>query len=101
MRLFAIALMLLIALIQYPLWFGKGGWIAVWKLQGQIQAQRETNITLAARNVALDADVADLKRGYEAIEERARNELGMIKQDEIFFQVMSPAVAETVSTSRR
>jgi cell division protein FtsB len=101
MRLVALALMVLIVLIQGPLWFGKGGWPRVWELNSQIQAQREVNVRLAARNAALDADVADLKRGYEAIEERARVELGMIKQDEIFFQTMLPSSAPSPSSSDR
>lgn len=100
MRFLAIGLMVLIVLIQSPLWFGKGGWPRVWDLNAQIRAQGETNRQLAARNAALDADVADLKRGYEAIEERARGELGMIKQDEIFFQLMQPPSAALSSLQR-
>ncbi len=92
MRLLAVALIVLIALIQYPLWLGKGGWLRVWQLDRQVHAQRETNDRLAARNQALAAEVRDLKEGYEAIEERARAELGMIKKDEIFFQVLDPAL---------
>jgi cell division protein FtsB len=97
MRLLAVLLMVLIAAIQTPLWFGKGGWLRVWELEGQLQAQRAQNEKLRARNAALDAEVRDLKQGYEAIEERARSELGMIKQDEVFFQVVetSPAGAGT------
>ena len=86
-----LALAVLIVLIQYPLWLGKGSWLRVWEVDQQIRAQRETNRTLQARNSALDAEVRDLKVGQEAIEERARSELGMIKQDEIFFQVLEPA----------
>jgi cell division protein FtsB len=78
----------LIALIQYPLWLGKGSWMRVWEIDQQIRAQRETNQKLQARNAALDAEVRDLKQGLDAIEERARSELGMVKQDEIFFQLM-------------
>jgi cell division protein FtsB len=90
MRLLAIALIALIASIQYPLWLGKGGWLRVWRLDQQVKAQRETNVKLAARNEATAAEVRDLKEGLEAIEERARAELGMIKKDEIFFQVLDP-----------
>ena len=90
MRLLAFALILLIALIQNPLWFGKGGWLRVWELDRQVEAQRDINVELATRNAALDAEVVDLKQGYEAIEERARAELGMVKQDEIFFQLLRP-----------
>lgn len=87
-RVFTLALIALIALIQYPLWLGKGSWLRVWEIDQQIHAQRDANAKLAARNGALDAEVKDLKQGSEAIEERARNELGMIKNDEIFFQIL-------------
>jgi cell division protein FtsB len=91
MRLLTLVLLVLIVAIQTPLWFGKGGWLRVWELDGQLQAQRERNERLRARNAALDAEVRDLKQGYDAIEERARSELGMIKQDEVFFQVVENA----------
>jgi cell division protein FtsB len=93
MRFFAFALVLLIALIQNPLWFGKGGWLRVWELDRQVDAQRDTNTQLSARNAALDAEVLDLKQGYDAIEERARSDLGMVKQDEVFFQILQPGPA--------
>jgi cell division protein FtsB len=83
-----LALVALVGLIQYPLWLGKGGWLRVWEVDQQIAAQREINTRLKARNGALDAEVRDLKQGLEAIEERARSELGMVRQDEIFFQVL-------------
>ena len=85
--------MLLIGLIQYPLWLGKGGWFRVWEVDRQIAAQRETNAKLQVRNNALDAEVRSLKQGLEAIEERARSELGMVKQDEIFFQLLDGKAA--------
>jgi len=81
----------LIVLIQYPLWLGKGSWLRVWEVDQQIRAQRDTNRRLQARNGALEAEVRDLKVGREAIEERARSELGMIRQDEMFFQVLEAA----------
>lgn len=77
---------MLIVLIQYPLWFGKGSWFRVQQIDQQIQTQRETNRRLRERNAGLEAEVRDLKEGLEAVEERARSELGMIKRDEIFFQ---------------
>jgi cell division protein FtsB len=79
---------ILIALLQYPLWLGKGSWLRVWELNRQVHEQQEKNIALKARNAMLDAEVRDLKSGKAAIEERARSELGMIKQDEVFFQVI-------------
>ncbi len=82
-----LVLVVIIALLQYPLWLGKGGWLRVWDYDRQLQAQRDVNQKLEQRNAALDADVRDLKSGYEAIEERARYELGMIKEGEIFVQV--------------
>jgi len=95
MRVLALALAALIVLIQYPLWLGKGSWFRVWEVDQQIRAQRETNRQLQARNSALEAEVRDLKVGLEAIEERARSELGMIRQDEIFFQVLDASSAGT------
>ena len=87
MRALAIILALLIVALQYPMWLGKGGWLQVRELTRQVEAQRQINEELKVRNAALDADVRDLKTGFDAIEERARSELGMIKQDEIFFQL--------------
>ena len=80
-------LVALIALLQYPLWLGKGGWLRVWDTDRQLQAQREVNQQMEQRNAGLDAEVRDLKSGYEAIEERARFDLGFIKEGEIFVQV--------------
>lgn len=87
MRWPTLVLVVLIVLLQFPLWLGKGGWLRVWEVDRQLQAQREVNQKLEQRNAGLDAEVRDLKNGYEAIEERARFELGLIKQDEIFIQV--------------
>ena len=81
-----LVLVALIALLQYPLWLGKGGWLRVWDYDRQLQEQREANQKLEQRNAGLDAEVRDLKSGLEAIEERARYELGMIKEGEIFVQ---------------
>ena len=88
-----LALAALIVLIQYPLWLGRGSWFRVWEVDQQIRAQRETNRQLQTRNNTLEAEVRDLKVGLDAIEERARSELGMIRQDEIFFQVLEAAPA--------
>jgi cell division protein FtsB len=78
----------LIVLLQYPLWLGKGSWLRVWELDRQVTDQRAANAALAERNSQLAAEVQDLKSGYEAIEARARYELGMIKGHEVFYQVM-------------
>jgi len=79
-------LVVLLAALQYPLWFGKGGWFRVQEMERQLTAQREVNQTLEARNASHEAEVRDLKTGYEAIEERARYELGLVKEGEIFVQ---------------
>lgn len=89
MRWLALVLLALIVALQYPMWLGKGGWLQVREYDRQLAAQREANARLKVRNDALDADVRDLKTGNEAIEERARAELGMIRQDEVFFQVQN------------
>ena len=86
-----LALVVLIAMLQYPLWLGKGGWIRVWDYERQLQAQRQVNQKLEQRNAGLDAEVRDLKSGLDAIEERARYELGMIKDGEVFVQVPQKA----------
>ena len=73
--------------LQYPLWFGKGGLLRVAQLERQLDAQLAVNQQLEARNASLEAEVRDLKTGYEAIEERARYELGLVKDGEVFVQV--------------
>jgi cell division protein FtsB len=80
-------LVALIALLQYPLWLGKGGWLRVWDMDRQLTEQRDVNQKLEVRNAGLDAEVRDLKTGFDAIEERARYELGLIKPGEVFVQV--------------
>jgi cell division protein FtsB len=90
-RTLSIVFAALIVLLQYPLWLGKGGWLRVWEIDRQVKAQKDGNTKLRARNDALDAEVRDLKQGYDAVEERARYELGMIRQDEIFFHVREKA----------
>ena len=91
MRWPAAILLVLIALLQYPLWFGKGGWLRVWVYEDLLRSQRDVNQALEKRNAGLDAEVRDLKSGYEAIEERARYELGLVKPAEVFVQVPQKA----------
>jgi len=100
LRLLGLVFALLILALQYPLWLGKGGWLRVRELNAQVEAQKEVNAGLKARNAALDAEVRDLKQGTEAIEERARSELGMIRQDEIFFQLPATAPPGAAAVSR-
>jgi cell division protein FtsB len=86
MKLLGAILGALILLVQYPLWLGKGGWLRAWDMDRQLEAQRAKNRGLETRNAGLAAEVRDLKQGTEAIEERARYELGMMRGDEVFFQ---------------
>jgi len=99
MRLISVALALLLLLIQYPLWLGKGGWLRVAELEKEVAAAQEKNEGLRQRNAKLASEVNDLKDGTGAVEERARFELSMIKQNEIYVQILGkdqarPAPAE-------
>ena len=87
MRALAGIFVALIVALQYPLWLGKGGWLRVWDVDRQLTAQNAKNERLEVRNGGLAAEVKDLKQGSDAIEERARYELGMVKSDEVFFQI--------------
>ena len=86
MRILGAILVALIVLIQYPLWLGKGGWLTAWRLENKLDTEKAKNAKLEVRNAALAAEVRDLKQGTEAIEERARSEMGMVRADEVFFQ---------------
>jgi cell division protein FtsB len=88
MRFLPHALIALIIAIQYPLWIGKGSWLRVWDVNQQLTEQKNKNTKLAQRNAGLDADVRDLKEGLVAVEERARVELGMIKPNETYYQIL-------------
>ena len=107
MRWLALVFVVLIAALQYPMWLGKGGWLQVRELSRQVEAQRAANAKLKERNGALDAEVRDLKTGSEAIEERARSELGMVRHDEVFFQLQDggapgkDAAAPPAATEKR
>ena len=93
MRIVVLVVAVLLLVVQWPLWFGKGGWLRVAELQRQVEAQRAANAQLRARNEALSAEVSSLRAGREAIEERARFELNMVRSDEVFFQVVTGANA--------
>jgi cell division protein FtsB len=88
MKIIISALVILLVSLQFKLWFGEGSVMDVWQLEDAIAAQQSTNEQLKERNQALIAEVDDLKQGLDAIEERARNELGMIKKGETFYQVV-------------
>jgi cell division protein FtsB len=87
-RFITIGLLALVLALQWPVWFGKGGWFKVWERQGELANQERINEEKRLRNAAVEADVRDLKDGSGAIEERARQELGMIKKGEVFVQVL-------------
>nr|WP_314900666.1 cell division protein FtsB [uncultured Deefgea sp.] len=101
MRILAIFLAAVIVALQWPLWVGKGSWLRVWQLDTQLSEHRSANAKLKERNDALEAEVRDLKTGTDAIEERARNELGMIRQEEVFFQILdhTPLAASTAAVA--
>ena len=88
MRYIAVILGLLFLILQYELWIGEGSLATVWQLQKGIAEQKKENKKIANRNQSLVAEVSDLKKGDAAIEERARNELGMIKEGETYIQVV-------------
>lgn len=98
MRLITLSLAALLILIQFPLWLGKGGWLRVWDLDNQVAAAQKKNDELKARNAKLNSEVRDLKDGTGAVEERARYELGMIKEGEIFIQILEPNGKPVAST---
>ncbi|MDE2389218.1 MAG: cell division protein FtsB [Betaproteobacteria bacterium] len=88
MKLLSFILLLSVAAMQYPLWFGKASWLKVWQVDQEVVAARAENMQLQIRNNKLEAEVNDLKQGLEAIEERARSDLGMIKEGELLFQIV-------------
>ncbi len=88
MKWLAGILFALLLLLQYQLWFGNNGLLRGWQLEQKVEQQQAENEKLKERNKALEAEVRDLKQGMEAIEERARADLGMIKKDETFYQVV-------------
>lgn len=88
MRALLVILVLLLVALQLKMWFGEGGYRDVQRLALRVEEQARENETLAQRNRELQAEVEDLRQGLEAIEERARSELGLIKEDEEFYQVV-------------
>jgi cell division protein FtsB len=94
MRLVVAVLLFLLLIFQYQLWLAPDGMREVWRLRSALEEQRAENRELAARNEALAAEVDDLKEGLAAIEERARTELGMVRDGETFHQIVSPQIVE-------
>ena len=88
MKNLLLLLVLLLVYLQYRLWFGDGSLQDVWELHQDVELQRHENVELRERNAALEAEVTDLQQGLDAIEEHAREDLGMVKQGETFYQVV-------------
>jgi cell division protein FtsB len=107
MRLVTAVLIVLMVLIQYPLWWGHGGWLRVHELQQQLAQQQQKNVDAKLRNERIQGEVQDLQNGTAAVEERARYEMGMVKDSEVFVQFVSPnaplptANTPSVTTSTR
>lgn len=89
MRYIVYGLLALLIAIQYPLWIGKGGWLHVYQLDREVEAQRAKNESLEVRNSKIFGDVNDLRQGTHAVEERARIEHGMVKENETMVQILS------------
>jgi cell division protein FtsB len=90
MRLATVILLATLAVLQYSLWLGKGGWLRIWSLERDIEAQAVRQSQLRGSNTVGRADVEDLRSGLDAIEERARREIGMVRPEETFFQYPQP-----------
>jgi len=99
MKVLVVVLLLLLATLQYRLWFGDGSVQEVWRLNQQARETKAELLRLRSRNQALEAEVADLKSGLDAIEERARSELGMIDRDETFYQFVRERRGKTNNVS--
>ena len=95
LRYAALILLILLIALQVKLWTGQGGIREVWRLEHRVSEQKAENARLKTRNETLQAEVDDLKHGDEAVEERARSELGLLKPGETFYQVVEPTNAAT------
>jgi len=94
-RSLLVVLLILLAMLQYKLWLGEGGFTDVKRLEQKVAEQEQENALLQQRNLELEAEVADLREGVEAIEERARSELGMVQEEEEFYLVVPGVVGES------
>jgi cell division protein FtsB len=99
-KLFAVVLLALFALLQYELWFSQGGLDSIFHMRQAIKQQALVNQKARLKNQALIADVHDLKSGNEAVEERARTNLGLVKKGEVFYQVVHTAPEQKDATQR-
>lgn len=96
MRAILASLALMFLALQYTVWLGDFSYVRLTALKGAVLLQEDANAALEKRNQRLRADVIDLKRGTDALEERARVQLGMIKEGEMFFQVIEPMRGDSV-----
>jgi cell division protein FtsB len=87
-RLLTFVLLLLLVIVQFQLWVGEDSLAGVWRLAQAVQGQMQENVELRQRNARLTAEVEDLKTGLAAVEERARRELGMVHEDETYYQIV-------------
>lgn len=88
-----VALLAVLGLLQYTLWLGNGGWRDLQVVEQRVAVQEADNLPMRERNARLAAEVTDLKNGLDAIEERARSDMGMVRSDEQFFWVPGVAIA--------
>jgi len=93
-KIIAIVLLLLFIWLQYKIWLQDGGIPEIVQLQQEVADVKVEVQTLQERNASLDAEVKDLKKGLDAIEERARSEMGMIKEGEVYYQVIEPKTGQ-------
>ena len=91
MRIIASVLFVLLIVLQLQLWFGSHGVFQLWSLENTIDQSKKDNDALLLRNEQLHAEVVELKKGEEALEERARSQLGFIKDGEVFYRVIPEA----------
>jgi cell division protein FtsB len=98
-RAAVVVLVILLVLLQYRLWLGAGGYAGIYRVEREIEDQRRTNQSLDTRNRQLEAEVDSLKQGDVATEERARSDLGMVKENEGFFLIVKPQDKESTSGS--
>ncbi|HEX9584049.1 MAG TPA: cell division protein FtsB [Gammaproteobacteria bacterium] len=88
MRILVIVLVVLLALVQYRLWIGEDSLVGVWRLEEAVEKQKSENESLRERNARLAAEVEDLKTGLVTVEDRARSELGMVHEEETYYQIV-------------
>lgn len=88
MRMLGFVLVLVLASLQYKLWFGEGSIFQSMQVEKKLEIQQANNFKLAAQNRAIEADIAELKSGDQALEEQARFDLGMVKQGEVYYQIV-------------